>query len=225
MPDWLSPVVTGTDGMPMSEIAARMTLALACGLCVSALYLLTLGRGRHNLRTLPTTLVLLSVLIAVMTLVIGNNIARAFGLAGALSIVRFRTVVEDTGDTAFVIFAVTLGMAAGSGYAEVAFIALPMVGLATVIMSRFDRRRGPVGPPLTLVVRCGIGLDPDVLLAPAFAAHAKSHAITALETASKNTSLEVKFAVCLRNPAGLVAFHSDVLKVEGIQGAELKQGA
>ena len=49
---------------------------------------------------------LLTILIAMVTMVIGNNMARAFGLVGALSIVRFRTVVEDTRDTAFVIFAV-----------------------------------------------------------------------------------------------------------------------
>src|SRR3712207_7408096 len=57
--------------------------------------------------------VLLAVLVALVTLVIGDSTARAFGLVGALSIVRFRTVVEDTRDTAFVIFAVALGMAAG----------------------------------------------------------------------------------------------------------------
>ena len=49
---------------------------------------------------------LLSILIAMVTQVIGDNIARAFSLVGALSIVRFRTVVRDTQDTAYVIFAV-----------------------------------------------------------------------------------------------------------------------
>src|SRR2546430_13730647 len=45
------------------------------------------------------------------TQVIGDNVARAFSLVGALSIVRFRTVVRDTQDTAYVIFAVVVGMA------------------------------------------------------------------------------------------------------------------
>src|SRR3712207_7596331 len=53
---------------------------------------------------------------AMVTQVIGDNIARAFSLVGALSIVRFRTVVRDTQDTAYVIFAVAVGMAVGAGH-------------------------------------------------------------------------------------------------------------
>ena len=60
------------------------------------------------------TLVLLTILIAMVTQVIGDNVARAFSLVGALSIVRFRTVVRDTQDTAYVIFAVAVGMAVGA---------------------------------------------------------------------------------------------------------------
>jgi len=224
MPEWLRLAADNGDPVPPLEIiVARMAIALVCGLCVSALYRVTLGRGRKDLRTLPTTLVLLSLLIAVVTLVIGNNVARAFGLVGALSIVRFRTVVEDTGDTAFVIFAVTLGMAVGSGYAMMAVIALPTVALATVIMSQFDRRPQAAGPPVVLVVRCAVGLDPALLLGPAFAAHAASQALTALETASKGTTLDAKFSVRLRDPAGLVAFLNDALKIDGVQSVELKQ--
>ena len=49
--------------------------------------------------------------IAMVTQVTGQNVALAFSLVGALSIVRFRTVVQDTNDTAFVIFAVAGGTA------------------------------------------------------------------------------------------------------------------
>ena len=66
------------------------------------------------------TLVLLTILIAMVTQVIGDNVARAFSLVGALSIVRFRTVVRDTQDTAYVIFAVAVGMAVGANNFSVA---------------------------------------------------------------------------------------------------------
>ncbi len=62
-------------------------------------------RGEALPATFPTTLVLLAALIAMVTQVIGDNVARAFSLVGALSVVRFRTVVKDTQDTAFVIMA------------------------------------------------------------------------------------------------------------------------
>ena len=223
MPDWLRLAVSSDDSLPpLTTIVTRMAIALLCGLSVSALYRVTLGRGRKNLRTLPTTLVLLAVLIAVVTLVIGNNVARAFGLVGALSIVRFRTVVDDTGDISFVIFAVTLGMAVGSGCTIIAVIALPSVALATLIMSHFDIRAMST-LPVVLVVRCTSGLDPSVLLAPAFAAHAVSQSLTALETTSKGSALEAKFSVRLRDPNAMLPFLNDVTKVEGVKEAELKQ--
>ena len=69
----------------------------------------------HTTPSFTVTLVLLTILIAMVTQVIGDNVARAFSLVGALSIVRFRTVVRDTQDTAYVIFAVAVGMAVGAG--------------------------------------------------------------------------------------------------------------
>ncbi len=57
---------------------------------------------------------LLAVLIAMVTQVIGDNVALAFSLVGALAIVRFRTVVRDTQDTAFVMLSVVVGMAVGA---------------------------------------------------------------------------------------------------------------
>ena len=78
---------------------------------------------------------LLSILIAMVTQVIGDNVARAFSLVGALSIVRFRTVVRDTVDTAFVIFAVAVGMAVGANHPSVALSGIAIVGLAAWFMT------------------------------------------------------------------------------------------
>ena len=64
-----------------------------------------------------------------VTQVIGSNVALAFSLVGALSIVRFRTVVRDTEDTAFVIFAMTAGMAVGAQNVVLALTGLVIVGL------------------------------------------------------------------------------------------------
>src|SRR4026209_160607 len=97
------------------------------------------------------------------TQVIGDNIARAFGLVGALSIVRFRTVVEDTRDTAFVIFAVVVGMAIGAGYSIVAGVRLPAVLLAALGMQHFMPDAPAGSNSSTLMVRIGLGHDPELL--------------------------------------------------------------
>jgi hypothetical protein len=108
------------------QALARMAGALLLGGLVAGIYRWT--RGAAVARSeLMATLVLLSVLLCLATLVIGDNVARAFSIVGALSIVRFRTVVRDTRDTAFVIAAVTVGMAAGAGYFLAPLLALPVI--------------------------------------------------------------------------------------------------
>src|SRR4051794_12126891 len=97
-----------------TQMAVHLCAAFLGGLLVSAIYRGTRPRSRIT-PSFPPTLVLLAILIAMVTQVIGESLARAFGLVGALSIVRFRTVVRDTQDTAFVIFAVVVGMACGAG--------------------------------------------------------------------------------------------------------------
>src|SRR5262249_51688882 len=113
---WLGKALCHVDNVSWGVLTARLVAAFVLGCIAAGIYALTTrGAGRESLRPLAATLVLLSVLMAVVTQVTGDNLARAFGLVGALSIVRFRTIVEDTRDTAFVIFAVVVGMAAGAG--------------------------------------------------------------------------------------------------------------
>ena len=116
-------------------------MALVLGRLVAAVYNLTRPPTEQT-PSFPATLVLLAVLIAMVTQVIGDNIARAFSLVGALSIVRFRTVVRDTQDTAFVIFAVVIGMAVGGNNLPVAITGLVIVGAGAFWMNA----RGTVAP-------------------------------------------------------------------------------
>jgi uncharacterized membrane protein YhiD involved in acid resistance len=73
------------------------------------------------------------------TQIIGDNIARAFSLVGALSIVRFRTAVPSTRDVAFVLAAVVVGMAVGAGQYWIAAMGIPTIALATGIESLTNR--------------------------------------------------------------------------------------
>jgi len=92
--------------------------------------------GRPADSALAGTLVLLTVLLCLTALVVGDNVARAFSIVGALSIVRFRTVVDDTRDTAFVVFAVAIGLAAGAGFFWLPLLALPVGAAASMCFVR-----------------------------------------------------------------------------------------
>jgi uncharacterized membrane protein YhiD involved in acid resistance len=222
MANWLSDDLRAGDAPPWPDAAARIGLSVVAGFVVAGVYAAGLGRRKDDTWTLPTTLVLLTIIIAVVTQVIGNSVARAFGLVGALSIVRFRTVVEDTRDTAFVIFAVVIGMAIGAGYPLLAAVGIPAVLLAAVVMRVFGRDTGNGSGPSTLVVRLGLGQDPDGRLAAVFAQHLADSALVGTSTAKQGAALELTYRVRLRTPGGGFALVSELNRIEGVQGVELK---
>src|ERR1051326_2837451 len=133
MPTWLQQNLSDSGHVSPGELSWRIGTAFVFGCLVALIY-----RGTHRngpiAPTFPRTLVLLSILIAMVTSVIGDTVARAFSLVGALPIVRFRTVVRDTQDTAFVIFAVIVGMAVGSNHLWVAIIGIVVISIAIVVL-------------------------------------------------------------------------------------------
>jgi uncharacterized membrane protein YhiD involved in acid resistance len=223
--DWLQDVAGDNTPIGVDETLRRLGLSLAAGFVVAGVYVIGMGRRREETATLPTTLVLLTVVIAVVTLVIGNSVARAFGLVGALSIVRFRTVVEDTRDTAFVIFAVVVGMAIGAGFPLLAALGVPVILVGALLMRWVNGRPVPLRPSeaATLTVRVGLGNDPEDLLGTIFARHFSDIRLTNTSTAKQGAALEATYKVRLRQAGKAFALVSELNKVEGVQGVELKQ--
>ncbi len=130
MLDWVTSVSTEVDAN-VPTLAMRLVAAWVCGWIIAVIARRNRLAGTAD--TLSLTLILMSILIAMATQIIGDNIARAFSLVGALSIVRFRTAVPETRDVAFVLAAVVVGMAVGAGQYWVAAIGLFTVGMAVQI--------------------------------------------------------------------------------------------
>jgi uncharacterized membrane protein YhiD involved in acid resistance len=135
--EWLPSPSIESAAISPKLLAIRLIAAALFGWLISQAYRWKRA-GAWIPPTFPATLILLAILIAMVTQVVGDHIARAFSLVGALSIVRFRTVVEDTQDIAFVIFAVVVGMAVGAGDFLVATIGTCVV-LGVLAASRLRR--------------------------------------------------------------------------------------
>ena len=197
----------------------RLFLAFALGCAVAGIYVATHRRKEAMAPGFVPTLVLLAILIAVVTQVIGENLARAFSLAGALAIVRFRTVVEDTRDTAFVIFAVVEGMAVGANYLVMALAGLLLAGLAAFVV----RPKGPAATvEWSLSLRFGIG-DDEPRWQEIFQKHLEDVQLLSTTTARQGAALDLTFRVRLRPAATPVALVGDLNKMERIQSVELRR--
>ena len=97
-----------------TEIVINLLLSFIFGLIISLVYKFT-HKGLSYSQSFMITNVFVSVIVCMVIMIIGNNLARAFALVGALSIIRFRTVVKDTKDTAYIFWSLASGMATGTG--------------------------------------------------------------------------------------------------------------
>lgn len=106
---------------------------MALHLLVAWLYIWT-HRGVSYSAAMSQSIVVLSLIVALLMLVVGNSVARAFGLFGALSLIRFRTPVKDSRDTVYLFFSVAVGIAAGTQNLGAALVGTLVVGVILVYM-------------------------------------------------------------------------------------------
>ena len=223
LPPWVQDCFRADVPIDFRTLLASLIAACLLGCLVAFVYTLTHRGEQAPAQGFIPTLVLLTVMIALVTQVIGNNQARAFSLVGTLAIIRFRTVVEDTRDTAFVIFAVVVGMAVGAGGILMALAGVG-VGAVTAFLVRPRRHMAAAsGDGWVLSVRLGIGQEQQAATEAALKKSLEECQTVAVVTARQGAALEVTYQVRLRagvEPAALVA---ELNRVAGVQGAELRR--
>lgn len=84
------------------------------------------------------TLVMVGMIVSLIMLVVGSNIARAFALVGALSVVRFRNAIKETRDVGFIFLVMAIGMTTGTRFYVLAIAATIAICLVMVLMSKFN---------------------------------------------------------------------------------------
>jgi len=216
------PFVNGAE-IPATEILVRLCLAAVFGGLVAFVY----RRSRNEIDispTFPPTLVLLAILIAMVTQVIGDNVARAFSLVGALAIVRFRTVVRDTQDTAFVILAVVVGMAVGASAPWVAAIGLGLVAVVAMLMkapATGDYITGHL--PLLVKIRIGLGHDAEALLGNTLDVYFSHRRLESIETTKHGVSIDVAYEAKMREPGTAEQLVRALNRLEGVQSVRVER--
>ena len=130
--------IQSTEGLASftyPEFALSITLAFVLAMVISWVYRAT-HTGLSYSRSFSTTMILMSVTISFIMLIIGSNLARAFSLVGALSIIRYRNAVRESRDTAFIFVTMAVGMACGVRlYGQ----AVLFTGLASAILMILEK--------------------------------------------------------------------------------------
>lgn len=131
----LETILTSTTGESFTLINALKVMAtsIILGLAISMVYMKTNKKSHYN-SGFSITLIMLPVIISIIILLVGNNVARAFSLAGAFSIIRFRSAPGEPKDIAYVFFTLAIGLTCGMGYISYAVIFTVILSLLMIIL-------------------------------------------------------------------------------------------
>jgi hypothetical protein len=197
-------------------IAAALLLALGLGVVVALVYRASVP-GRVLSPDLQSSLILLSLVAAMVMMVIGNNIARAFSLVGALAIVRFRTRLRSPWDISFVFFALAVGIASGVMAWRVAIIGTAIITLAILALyalplagMRCDRLR---------TLRCDVAAFEGIegRVEQVLDRHTSRRWLMEARSLRFGESLSFRYRVVLADPDASGAFLRELAAVEGVE--------
>jgi hypothetical protein len=139
----------GSTGDPSNGVGvATHGLKLLAAALIGVSITLVQRRSRVNhvapasIEAMEQAQVLLAMAGALMMMLVGNSLAHAFGIAGAASIVRFRTPVDDPRDVTVLFMLMGLGMAAGMGAFEMAGVGALFLAIVLLSLHRLEVKDG-----------------------------------------------------------------------------------
>ncbi len=215
----LNDLVLGGERFLLTDILLNVAIAFVLGAVVAIAYRRTHRSFNYSV-SFVNMLVLLPMITSIVMMVIGNNLARAFGLVGAMSIIRFRTVVKDTRDIAFVFLALAAGMAAGTGYHMIALAGTGLVVLMIIFLyvGNFGSVRSR-----DLLLRFSITADERgaMIHEEAFRRYLKKNTLLNIQSRREGELLELSYFVRLRAPERTREFVQTLGAIEGVEGVSL----
>ncbi|MCF8571668.1 DUF4956 domain-containing protein [Gordonia sp. HY002] len=119
------------------DIVVALALSFVLSATIGWVYRFTHKNVSYS-QSYVQTLVLVGMVIALIMLVVGSNIARAFALVGALSVVRFRNAIKETRDVGFIFLVMAVGMTTGTRFYVLAIAATVTICLVLIVMSKMN---------------------------------------------------------------------------------------
>jgi uncharacterized membrane protein YhiD involved in acid resistance len=185
-----------TDVFGVSDVVFTIVLSFVLALVVALTYQRTY-RGVSYTQSYVHTLIMMSMIVAIIMLIIGSNIARAFTLVGALSIIRFRNAVKDTRDVGYIFFAMAIGMATGTRFYLLATVSTLIISFILWGMANLNLFAKDVREQI-LKIRLPADMRYEELFERVFAQYLRRSNLIAVETVQAGTQTELVYGIELK---------------------------
>lgn len=198
------------------EIVINLILSFILGLIISVVYKYT-HKGLSYSQSFMITNIFVAVIVCMVIMIIGNSLARAFALVGALSIIRFRTVVKDTKDTAYIFWSLAAGMASGTGSY---FLAVAGTIIITSIALILDKTNfGSIIKSEFILQFRTISNNSEIskLFNKTISKFSKSSTLLSSESSEDGESIKLSFDIVLKEDQSQTQLLSELSKIKGLK--------
>ena len=199
------------------QVILNLIIAFFLGFVISLVYKKT-HKGLSYSQSFVLTNIFVAVIVAMVIMVIGNNLARAFALVGALSIIRFRTVVKDTKDTAYIFWSLAVGMAAGTGSYFLALSGTAIISMIALVLN-FTNYGSIFKSEFIIQFRSknDNGANQNKReYQNVFSKYCKTSTLLNAEASSDNSSLKLSFDIVLKEDKSYEDFIKNLSKISGL---------
>jgi hypothetical protein len=180
-------------------------------------------KGVSYSQSFAHTMVIFGVCVAFIMLIVGTNIARAFTMVGALSVVRFRNAMKEPRDLGFVFMAMAVGMACGTRFYVLATFATVFLSAAVILLSKLSLFAKVIRERI-LIVRLPMGQKEDETFEEVFSNFLAEQRLISMETVREGQLSELIYSVVLKRRTDPAQFLAEVRKVNGSNKVSLVLG-
>ena len=166
-------------------------------------------RGTSYTQSFVFTLVLNGMVVALVMLIVGSSIARAFSLVGALSIIRFRNAVKETRDVGFIFFTMAIGMAVGTRFYLLAGIATIFISLVILLMIRFNWYAREMSSQI-LRIQVANGTPFDSLFDRVFLKYTRSSELISADSVHSGLLTELTYSIGMKHADQVQQFLAEI---------------
>lgn len=182
-----------TGRVTILEAFAAIFLSFILTLIIAIVYRKTHTGARYS-QSFVQTIIIMGIVVSVIMIVIGNNIAVAFGLVGAFSIIRFRSAISDPKDIAFIFFGMAAGITCGLGYYIIAILfTLTLVVIIFVLYATNFGQTASIKKRLILTVP--ENLHDETVFNKILSEHLTVFSLQSIQTSNQGTMIQLEYVI------------------------------
>ncbi len=172
-------------------ICTLTSLVLGIGIAFVGMY-----RSRST-QSFAVALAILPVVVQLVIMLVNGNVGAGVAVAGAFSLVRFRSVPGTAREIGVLFMAMAIGLATGMGYVGLAAISFVIISAVILLLTATNFGKAPAAER-SLKITIPENLDYEGLFDDIFAKYAKSYSLMKVKTSNMGTLYELQYSIVLK---------------------------